>query len=110
MLSAASSDHKIEKIETPAAPNSQSAAEKLPIKQSPPQPSHTYQPTTSLFNQKPLFNLSGITVSGGQPLALVNNQVVAVGDVLKEGATVKDIQPGKVILVYKNRDVLLTIN
>lgn len=66
-------------------------------------------PVRSFYDSKPMFKLSGITTSGGEPLALVNNQVVGIGDLLKENATVRDIQNGRVVLAYNGNDVILTM-
>ena len=68
-----------------------------------------YIPRVSRQATTSLFTLSGITFSGGQPLALVNNQVVAVGDRLKENAVVKVIQAEQVILDYQGKEVVLSM-
>lgn len=58
---------------------------------------------------KPKFKLSGITISGGQPLALINNQVAAVGDTLKENVIVKKIDGQSVTIEQNGKEISLTM-
>jgi hypothetical protein len=53
------------------------------------------------------FVLTGVTSSEGNLLALINDQVVAVGDKLQEGAVVKSIADKKAVLVYQGREITL---
>ena len=55
------------------------------------------------------FVLTGITDSGDGKLAVINNQVVAVGDRLLEKAFVKEIQPRSVTLDYDRKEIKLTL-
>lgn len=55
------------------------------------------------------FTLTGITISGDQRLALINDQVVAVGDRVGEKAFVKEIQERRVILEFQGREVKLAL-
>lgn len=57
----------------------------------------------------PKFVLTGITASGKERLALINNQVVRVGDPIGENAFVKEIQERRVILEFRGREVKLTL-
>ena len=61
-------------------------------------------------NAGPKFSLTGITLSGSQRYALINNQVVGVGDFLKkENATVVQIQDKSVILTSQGREIRLSL-
>jgi hypothetical protein len=55
------------------------------------------------------FTLTGITISGDQRLALINDQVVAVGDRVGENTFVKEIQERRVILEFQGREVKLAL-
>ena len=57
----------------------------------------------------PRFSLTGITTSGTERLALINNQVVGVGDRIGEKAIVKEIQERRVILEFQGREVQLKL-
>lgn len=57
----------------------------------------------------PKFLLTGVTESNGQKLALINNQVVATGDRLKEKAFVKTINDESVVLDYQGREIKLSL-
>lgn len=69
-------------------------------------------PTTPVFaktKSKNRFQLSGITFSGSDRLALVNNQVLGVGDKLPEGAVVKSISTDAVLLEFQGKNIELTL-
>lgn len=55
------------------------------------------------------FELTGITFSGNTRLALINNQVVGVGETLKEKATVLEIQGQKVVLDFQGKRIDLEL-
>lgn len=55
------------------------------------------------------FVLSGITESGTEKLAVINNQVVGTGDRLKEKAFVKEIRETYVILDQGGREIRLSL-
>ncbi|MDP3920657.1 MAG: hypothetical protein Q8R76_07625 [Candidatus Omnitrophota bacterium] len=55
------------------------------------------------------FLLSGISNIGNNLIAIINGQVVAVGDVLQEGPVVKAIQGRKVVLDSDGVEVHLTL-
>lgn len=57
----------------------------------------------------PKLSLTGITVSGDEKLALINNQVVGVGDFLREQARVKEIRERSVVLEFQGRELRLTL-
>lgn len=57
----------------------------------------------------PKFQLTGITTADGQELALINNQVVGVGDITREKALVKRIQNRSVILEFRGREISLSL-
>ena len=101
------------KTETQVAAVSEETAKIIPKKIEPapkpkPEPKASFVPL-QFPSLKPQFKLSGITISGGQTLALVNNQVVAEGDRLKENAIVKKIADGTVTLEYNGKEFDLTL-
>jgi hypothetical protein len=55
------------------------------------------------------LTLTGITEAEGVQLALINNQVVGVGDRLREQAVVKTITNNAVTLEWQGRQVTLTL-
>ena len=55
------------------------------------------------------FTLTGITTYGTERLALINNQVVGVGEKLKENATVLEIQGQKVALDFQGKRIELEL-
>ena len=57
----------------------------------------------------PDFELTGITLSGNTRLALINNQVAGVGEKLKEGATVLEIQNHQVVLDFQGKRIALEL-
>jgi len=57
----------------------------------------------------PTFVLTGITTSEGKPLALINDQVVGVGDRVGDKALVKEIQERRVILEFQGREIKLAL-
>ena len=67
--------------------------------------SQTHLDDTALPN----FELTGITLSGTAPLALINDQVAGVGEKLKEDATVLEIQDHKVILDFQGKKIELEL-
>ena len=65
-------------------------------------------PQSPMMNA-PKFVLSGITESGTQKLAVINNQVVGTGDRLREKAFVKEIRATSVILDLSGREIKLSL-
>ncbi len=60
--------------------------------------------------QKPQFKLTGITYSSNkEPLALINNQVLGVGERLDKDTVVKEIQRKTVTLEFRGTAVTLTL-
>ena len=57
----------------------------------------------------PDFQLTGITLSGNTPLALINDQVVGVGEKLKENATVLEIQQQKAVIEFQGKRIELEL-
>lgn len=57
----------------------------------------------------PKFVLTGVTYSGKDRLALINDQVVGVGDRLQEKAFVKEIGEKYVVLDYERKEIKLTL-
>ena len=55
------------------------------------------------------FTLTGVTSSGETRLALINDQVVGVGDHLREKAVVKSIEETGATLDYEGRQVVLSL-
>jgi hypothetical protein len=55
------------------------------------------------------FVLSGITTVGESRLALINNQVVGVGDTLREKAVVEEILEREATLKYYSRKIKLSL-
>ena len=55
------------------------------------------------------FVLTGITDSGNGKLALINNQVVGIGDRLQEKAFVKEIHERTVVLDYNHKEIKLSL-
>ena len=55
-----------------------------------------------------LFSLTGITRVGEDLTAIVNNELVRVGDEVS-GAIVKEIQDGKVVLDYRGETITLSL-
>ncbi len=55
------------------------------------------------------FRLTGITSRGGEAMALINGQVVAVGDSLPGKAVVKSIGDGAVLLEVRGKQVRLEL-
>lgn len=66
-------------------------------------------PQTKADHSQPKFSLTGITESTEGKLALINNQVAAVGDRLKEKAFVKEIHEKSVVLEFNGREIKLTL-
>ena len=69
----------------------------------------TRTPVTNRTVSQMKFTLTGVTASGETRLALINDQVVGVGDPLREKATVKSIEPNSVTLEYEGHPVILTL-
>lgn len=57
----------------------------------------------------PRFQLTGITTVEGEELALINNQVVGVGDLTREKALIKKIQNRSVLLEIRGREISLSL-
>lgn len=72
-------------------------------------PLKTQSPVFAKPKNKSRFQLSGITFSGSDRLALVNNQVLGVGDKLSEGAMVKSIADDSVILEFEGKTIELLL-
>lgn len=60
------------------------------------------------FIQLPNLNLNGIILGRGEPMAIINNSVVYVGDVIR-GAFVVKITKDKVNLTYKKQEFALRL-
>lgn len=68
-------------------------------------------PSPSRTPNAPGLNLTGITESGGVRYALINNQVVTVGDMLrKENAVVREIAPKSAIVECRGRKITLNLD
>jgi hypothetical protein len=65
--------------------------------------------TTSKAKDQTPFHLTGITYQDGAPLALINNQVVGVGDTLKENAQVVSITNRSATIQYKRKKISLSL-
>jgi hypothetical protein len=62
-----------------------------------------YSPNSSTVNAgAAVRRLTAILVANDKPVAVVNDEVVGVGDVLRDGARVSRIQSDRVFLVEKN--------
>ncbi len=57
----------------------------------------------------PNFELTGITLSGNTRFALINDQVASVGEKLKEGAVVLEIQNHQVVLDFQGKRIELEL-
>lgn len=56
------------------------------------------------------LSLTGVTMSGGYSYALINNQVVAVGDkIARVNAVVRDIQPKSAVVERNGKRLTLTL-
>lgn len=64
-------------------------------------------PAKNKLTGTPAFNLTGV-VEGAEPIALINDQAVRVGDRI-ERALVKEIQGRRVILEFKGTDIVLSL-
>ncbi len=64
-------------------------------------------PAKNKLTGTPVFNLTGV-VEGAEPIALINDQAVRVGDRI-ERALVKEIQGRRVILEFKGTDIVLSL-
>ncbi len=82
------------------------------------QSTETKPPQVLITQQEDVFHkktsqvkltLTGITSANNQPLALINNQVVGMGDKLREGAIVKSIHGQEVILELDGRKIALSL-
>ena len=73
-----------------------------------------HSPISSLLNGplswRPSFVLTGVTSSGGEYMALINNQVVQIGDRLREDALVKTIGKEEVTLDFQGKEIKLSLN
>ncbi len=58
----------------------------------------------------PKLTLSGITSSGNDRIALINNQVLRIGDTIGSNGFVKDIQDEAVVLDFHGHEVVLNLN
>lgn len=56
-----------------------------------------------------IFRLTGITRINGRPMAVINEEIVGVGDLLPGRAVVKTIGDGKVQLDIQGRDIQLVL-
>lgn len=84
--------------QTPAAQTSQAPAVQAPA--------YKFNLSSPLFK----FNLEGIVSGNGPTLAIINNELLGVGDTIK-GATVVEIKEAEneVILDYNGEEVLLQL-
>lgn len=69
----------------------------------------TQTPVTQKTISQVKFMLTGITEADGVQLALINDQVVGVGDLLREKAVVKSIAESAVTLEWQGRQITLTL-
>ena len=60
-------------------------------------------------SKTPKFSLSGITASGGQRMALINNEIVTAGMILKGDVQVKKILARAVILEDRGKEITLSL-
>ena len=86
----------------------------LPVNNAPkPPPQQQTQPLPAIVNTeaqaKPTFILNGIFSSGEESYALVNNQIVKLGDKIS-GAVIKKISPEEVLLDFEGSEIRLTTN
>ena len=58
---------------------------------------------------QPKWVLSGVTISNSQQLALVNDQVVGVGETIGKDAVVKEIDSRSATLEFQGRKIRLTL-
>lgn len=56
-----------------------------------------------------IYRLTGITNVKGQSMAVINGQIVSVGDSLSDKAIVKTIGHGKVHLDVQGKEIILTL-
>jgi hypothetical protein len=56
-----------------------------------------------------IYRLTGITNVGGKAIAVINNRLVGVGDVLNNRAAVTAIGEGKVLLDVQGKEIILTM-
>lgn len=63
----------------------------------------------SPFFSSVAYRLSGITNLGDKPRAVINGQIVAVGDTVSKKAVVKEIQSDGVLLEVHGKDFQLTM-
>ena len=66
-------------------------------------------PQAQVEHTQPKFILNGITESTQGKLALINNQVLSVGDRMKEKAVVKEIREKSAVLDYNGREIRLSL-
>lgn len=55
------------------------------------------------------FHLTGVTDLGGRKVALIDEQIVGVGESLPGGATIKKIERQSVILEMRGKEILLEL-
>ena len=56
-----------------------------------------------------IYRLTGITDLSGNPIAVINNRLVGVGDVLGGGTVVKAIGNGSVLLEVRGKEIKLVL-
>ena len=89
----------------PQAPQAQAAPQQIP--QSKPEPAsapYKFNLSNPLFE----FSLEGIISGNGAPVAIINKQLVGVGDEVK-GAIVSEIKEDEVILNYNGEELTLQL-
>jgi len=64
---------------------------------------------TVKISSEPLYRLTGITNMNGHAMAVINNEIVSVGDSLLGKATVKTIADGEVRLDVQGNEIKLTL-
>jgi len=69
----------------------------------------TKLPTTTVETATNSWSLSGIVLSGGRPMAIINSRGVGEGD-LVSGAKVVRIEAQQVIMEYAGKTFTLTVN
>lgn len=64
---------------------------------------------TAVEVEETVFKLQGITLISGIPSAIIDNQIVEVGELVSEKATVKEIRKDRVHLDFDGKEILLSL-
>ena len=73
-----------------------------------PTPLNSLTPSVGSPSTQGLFSLTGITQSGSELTAIVNNELVRVGDWVS-GARVKEIKDREVSLEFRGQEIILSL-